>query len=100
MAGYKLRVFGVSGLDTTYFVADTCCRFLISKNFKNDTLKAYIKSVDIAGNESDPSETVWFIPKLLAIDLLLDDNRRLDVDDLRAFLKQYNEFFGKSSWGK
>lgn len=100
MAGYRLRVFGVAGIDTTYFVADTCCRFLLSKEFENDTLRAYVTAVDNAGNESGPSEDVWFVPKLLNIDLSMDDKRRIDVDDLRAFLKDYNLFFGTSSWGK
>lgn len=100
LAGYRLRIFGVPGIDTTYTVQDTCCRFLLHRDFQNDTLLANVVAIDNAGNESEPSETAWFIPRILAVDMQMDDKRRIDIDDLREYIKQYDMFFGKSSWGK
>lgn len=88
--------------DTQYSTPtpDTLVQAIFPRAWQDDSLFCFVTAVDTAGNESQPSEKIVFVPAVIALDFKKDKNCRVDVEDLRVFLKNYNYHFGQTIWKK
>lgn len=101
LSHYKLYLGHQHDLfDTTVTTVDTFLIVFFSDSLKYDSLFCWVTAFDEAGNESEPSDVITFVPVIVSLDLYNDNNHRIDVHDLRTWLKLYRKFGHKSTFHK
>lgn len=99
MKGYHVY-WGAEHRNYNYFtfVVDTVVQIFLNDSLKTDSVFVSVTAIDSANNESGFSKEIVFIPEVLNINLFYDENRRIDIQDLREFLNKYRAHVGKTSW--
>ena len=97
LSHYIVNFYG-NKIDTSYSTSDTTFQVFIPDSLKYDSLYCFVEAVDLAGNESMPSRKIVCIPDRVNFDFFSDNNRRIDIEDLREILKKYHDYNAKTTW--
>jgi hypothetical protein len=84
--------------DKSEVTADTFMTILVARALLEDSIFMAVTALDSNGNESAFSEEVAGVPAVIDLDYANDSLRRIDVNDLRQFVREYRLKFGKTSY--
>lgn len=99
LSSYTVCVTSIKGIMYDFCnIKDTIIQIFIPDSIAGDSVFINIYAVDTASNVSGPSRTIGLIPDVLYLNYHHDNNNRIDVEDLRGFLRLYRRYFGKTIW--
>lgn len=76
------------------FFPDTCVQICLCN--KSDSVFVAIQAIDTAGNYSEYSKEISFIPAVVGLDFCRDENNRIDIEDLREVLRLIKENWART----
>ena len=94
---YKLIVY-YDNDSVIYLCKDTVVNVFIPKSNRDDSVSCVVYAVNDKGLISGPSIKIGFIPAVLEMDYVDDSNHRIDIEDLREFLRLYRRYYAKTIW--
>ena len=99
LAGFIVAWGTISGnYSQSYTTEDTTIQIFIPDSLKTDSLFFIVSAFDESGNLSESSRELAVIPEVLKMNMVDDENKRIDVEDLRKYLELYRKHFGKTIW--
>ena len=97
--GYKLYYGNRDSLVSNgYIYREKFGQINITKELAQDSIFCAVQAIDMAGNESDLSEVIVFVPETVKLDYQFDEKNRVDGDDLDQYYYEYKKNHNHTIW--